>query len=252
MKQIIFIILLALNFQKVEAQLSLTLNYNYMQAESWDRIIHMYNFSRPWNNNELSPLTHSPEIKAGWMIRIRQGRSFYVHPQISFRQFNSRAANYGEELFVRLRNYTLQFDINFNPRAMFRTVSAGPIGTRFMMYLSPSLHLWRPFVSQNDVSYYAEDGETYRPSTIGWGIGAGVGYRSVMLAQKFIISPKIGWRICPAVELDNFSNAIQGNNAARLQNKTNAAMLWECGVEIVWIFPRTKSGKGFMKPCQNC
>lgn len=234
------------------SQLSLSINYNYLQANSWDRIMHMYNFSRPWQNNELTPLTHAPEFRAGWMIRIRQGRSFYLHPQIGFRQFNSSASNGGEELFVRLRNYSFQFDINFNPRAIFRTVSAGPIGTRFMMYVSPSFHLWRPYVEQNEIPFYSDGEEEVRPTTIGWGIGAGVAYRSVMLAKKFILSPKLGIRACPGVELEDFSNAIQGNNAARVQNKTNLALLWEGGIEIVWVFPRTKSGKGFSKPCQNC
>lgn len=252
MRKGLFIFLLLLPVVYATAQLSLTPGYVYLQSDEWNRIMHMYNFSRPWQKNELRPLTHSYDIKAGWMIRIREAKSFYAHPQLGFRQFNSRATNNKEELFVRLRQYSLQVDLNFNPRAIFRKVSAGPIGTRFMMYVSPSLQLWRPHVEQNGASFYSENGEEYRPYTFGWSLGAGFAYRSLRIAEKFILSPKFGVRLCPGVELENFSKAVQGNNAARLQNKSNAVWLWESGMEIVWIFPMTKSGKGFQKPCSNC
>lgn len=246
----IFFLLLSLN---AKSQLAVFGGYNYLHAPQWDETMFTYNFARPWQKNELSPLTHGWEVRASWILRWKVIRSLYIQPQIGIRQFTTSAANNKEELFIRLRQYTAQVDINFNPRALFQDVSAGPIGTRFMMYFSPAVHLWRPYSEQAGRTFYMnEDGEDQSPSSWSWSVGLGAGYRSMTLFKNLIVTPKFGVRFSPVAELIDFANAVQGANSTGLQDEAKNLWIAEAGIELAWIFPRSKSGKGYNRPCSNC
>lgn len=250
--RIFIITCLLLYTQVLNGQLSLHLGHNYLRAEQWDNVMHFYNFSRPWQKDELKPLTHSYEVRAGWVYRWKAIKSLYVHPQLGFRQFTSSAINNKEELFVRLRQYSIQCDVNFNPKALFKNVSAGPLGTRWFMYISPSVQMWRPYVEQAGKAFYTEDDEEYIPANFSWSMGVGTGYRTAMIAKQFIITPKFGVRFTPKAELEDLVFAVQGGNATAMASEQKNLWLFESGIEIVWVFPRTKSGKGYTKPCSNC
>jgi hypothetical protein len=246
---ILFIAVISVNAQ---AQWSARLGYNYLFAPDWDESFYNYNFARPWNKKELSPLIHGYEARMGWIFRWKAIKSLYVHPQLGMHQFTSRSANNGEDMFVRLRNYSLQCDVNFNPRALFKNVSAGPLGTRFHMYISPALHLWDPHVNKGEVIYSDQYEKRSEDLSMSFSVGAGMGYRALLIAKKFIVTPQVGVRYAPNVTLKEFPNAIQGGNETNLFQKAQVVWLWETGIEVVWIFPRTKSGKGYMRPCTDC
>lgn len=234
------------------SQLSLHLGHNYLRAQEWDNVMHYYNYARPWQDDELKPLSHGYDIRAGWIFRWKAIKSLYVHPQIGIRQFSTSANNNREELFVRLRQYSIQCDVNFNPRALFHNVSAGPLGTRWFMFFSPSVQVWRPYVEQAEQAFYTEGDEEISPTNWSWSAALGVGYRAVMISKQFILSPKFGLRYTPKAELDDLVFAVQGGNPGALASIQRNLILIETGLEFVWIFPRTKSGKGYMKPCSNC
>ena len=259
LRNIFIFCVLCITANKSVGQLSLHLGYNYLKAQEWDDIVHTYNFSRPWINTELKPLTHGYEARLGWLYRWNTLRSIYVQPQIGFRQFTSSAANDGEELYLRLRQYTLQCDLNFSPKAFFGGIASGPIGTRWMMYFSPAIHLWQPYASQNEKPLYvdgvgdtSEDFEEYTPSIFTWSVAMGTGYRSIMVAKKFIISPKFGVRYFLNTDMEDFDLVVSGSNQTGLKSEAKNYLIFESGLEIVWIFKRTKSGKGYGKPCSNC
>ena len=230
---ICLLVLLAATNQSV-GQLSLHLGYNYLKAQEWDEIVHTYNFSRPWMNTELKPLTHGYEARIGWLYRWNTLRSIYVQPQVGFRQFTTKAANDGEELYLRLRQYTLQCDLNFSPKAFFGGISSGPIGTRWMMYFSPALHLWQPYASQNEKPLYvdgsgdtSEDYEEYTPTIFTWSVGMGTGYRSIMVAKKFIVSPKFGVRYFLNTDMENLDTVVSGSNQTGLKSEAKNYFIFE-------------------------
>lgn len=259
MRKLICISILILSATASWGQLSLHLGYNYLKSSEWDDICHVYNFSRPWQRDELSPLTHGYEARIGWLYRWNTLRSLYIQPQLGFRQFTSSASNDGEKLKVRLRQYTLQTDLNFSPKAFFGQVASGPIGTRWMMYFSPAIHIWQPYAEQNNIELYQEgDGDTpedyspYTPTIFTWSVGLGTGYRSIMVAKKFIVSPKFGVRYFMKTEMEGLTDAIQPGDQTGLSDESKNYLIFESGLEIVWVFPRVKSGKGYVKPCSNC
>lgn len=252
MKNGIVIFLLFLCLQNT-AQIAVYGGYNYLRAPQWDEAMFTYNFARPWQEDQINPLTHGWEVRASWIFRWKVIKSLYVQPQIGIRQFTSSATNSKEELFVRARQYTAQFDVNFNPRALFQNVSAGPLGTRFMMYFSPALHLWQPYSEQGGRAFYTDDdGEEYSPITWSWSLGLGAGYRAMTLYKNLIVTPKFGFRFAPVAELIDFANAVQGANTTGLEDEAKNLFIFEAGIELAWIFPRTKSGKGYNRPCSNC
>lgn len=252
MKKLLCAIFLLCYGWNAQAQLSASFGYAHLYAPEWDNAFYAYNFARPWNKKELSPLIHGYEGSLGWIVKWKAIKSLYIQPKIGFSHYTSSANNNGERMKVRLNIYSTNFSINFNPRAFFRNVSAGPLGTRFFLFLNPGFHLLDPHGEKGDFTYSSKFEKKSDDFSYAFSLGLGAGYRTLMIAKKFIVTPIIGGKFMPNVSNKNLPYIVNGGDQLSLQQKAKMVWIWDASVEITWIFPRKKSGKGYIKPCTNC
>lgn len=226
--------------QLIAAQLSLSLGYTNLNAQEWDEAFHQYNFSHPWNEEKLPPLIHGYQAKLGYLVKIKPSRSIYLKPEFGFNRYQSKANNFDEITKVRLDIYSLHASLNFNPKGIFRRANAGPIGTRFFMFVNFGMHLLSPYSQKGDYVYNEQFDQTQDTKSLTWSFGGGLGYRTLLIAKKIAVTPYAGARIIPNAYNKNLPYYVAGGDQTYLNEKARMALIWDMNIEFVWIFPSKK------------
>jgi hypothetical protein len=151
-----------------------------------------------------------------------------------------------------LRSADLRVDLNFSLKGIFGNVSAGPLGTRWYLYISPALSIWQVQAFNAGQAYVPNELSDERKVNLAPSAAIGTGYRALILAKKIAVTPKFGYRWYPTLHIDHMAETVLGTNVTGLRNAAKSVSVWESGVEFTWIFARKKSGKGLAKPCPTC
>jgi len=221
------------------AQLSLSADYAYLKADEWDEVIRVYNFSRPWQENDLPFLTSGYSARIGWYFPVKKRQSLFIHPEAGWTRWRAYADNAGSQILLRIDAFSIQANINFNPRALFHDVSAGPLGTRWLMQISPGVQLWSGYLEHGGKVWLTDEetSEEYRPKSVSFFATAGVGYRAWMIAGQWVVTPRIGVRYSPRSDLEDLPEAVIGTNPFGLSSESRHVFVVTGGLEFTWIFP---------------
>jgi hypothetical protein len=227
----------------LSAQLAFSGRYTYLNAKDWDDAIRVYNFARPWLNQTQPFLTSGWDISAGWYAPVQRKKSFFIKPEAGWSHWRSTSENPGNNLLILLNSYYAQVNFSFNPRALFQSVSAGPLGTRWFFQMSPGITFWSARVKKNEEDWLwdEESAEIYKPLGISAFLSGSVGYRAWMVGGQWVVTPHIGIRYFPAATLEDFPEAVQGSNLYGLKSRTLNFISLNAGMEFTWIIP--KKGK---------
>ena len=153
MRKLLTLFLLLLLSHLAQSQFAVGLQYNYLNATQWDNIIRTYNYARPWQKEPQPFLTSASSASLGWYVRFSRRHSVYMLNAIGFAQFVSKANNSGEEKIIKLRRFDFHADLCFNPKTIFKSISAGPLGARLFLYVSPGITMWQPQTKLGGIEY---------------------------------------------------------------------------------------------------
>ncbi len=237
----LLLLLFLLSVYGLKAQLSVTAQYSYLDGKQWDDVIRLYNFTRPWLENPQPFITHGWETSLGWYVPLKRRRSFFLHPEAGWSRWKSTAVNGDDELSIRMDMWHFQANFNFNPKAIRHDVSAGPLGTRFFIQLSPGISLWTAVVEKNGEPMVLDKkgDEAYQPKSWSPFLAGAVGYRAWMVGSQLALTPILRCRYYPlGAEMENLPVAIQGANVADLPSLSRPVWTFTGGLEITWIIPR--------------
>jgi hypothetical protein len=235
-----------------DAQWSFTATYENLRNDTWDEAVSVYNFARPFQQEPLPFITSGASLKMGWYKKLSAQKSLFLHPHIALSRFSSSAVTNEIETFVRLYRMDIQCDLNLSPKTLFGNVNAGPLGTRWYVTIGPLLSVWRPYTESDRRPFYDAGAGEAAPWALSWGAAAGSGYRAFFLRNRWVITPKMGVRWWRQVEVERFVEAIGGANITGIDAAARNVLVWEAGVETVWLLSRKKSSKGLAKPCPTC
>ncbi|MCC6601325.1 MAG: hypothetical protein IT223_11735 [Crocinitomicaceae bacterium] len=226
-------------------QFSVGADYLHLRSKEWDDLIRTYNFARPWLEEKQPFLTGGISGSLGWYFRLSAKRSAFLKPVFSYGHFGSRSESGKQSLDLSAEYYSFQLDFNFNPRAMFRDVSAGPLGTRLFISLSPGISRWSARLKRNREEYIVRAEETFHPINYNFSISACIGYRAALLAKKWVCTPVVRLNYFPRATLTDIVRAVQGANETGLSDTSKNMMMITAGVECTKIFPVRKGKKGY-------
>ena len=223
------------------SQLSISGDATYLIATEWDDIFRVYDFARPWQEERQPFLTAGWNVRLGWYIPVRRRQSLWLHPEAGWARWRSFSDNPGNTLFVCVDQFSAQVNVNFNPRALLRDVFAGPLGTRWLLQISPGVSLWQGYAERNEEPWLTDAAaeEEWRPQHIAFFASAGIGYRAWMIAG-WAVTPRAGVRWFPSVELDGLAQTVNGTDLFGLSGEARHVWMLTGGLEFTLLFPRRK------------
>lgn len=233
----------------LSGQMTFTVNYDWLKNTSWDRAVEVFNFSRTSFDPPLSYLTSGVSASLGYLKGVSSIRSTYVHFRLNGARYGTSFDAPQWNLRVRLFRLDAEAAFQFHPKALFRDVSTGPLGTRFFMNLGIAASTWQSRVEVNDERFFAKGKQPFivRPSALlGWG------YHWIILKKRYVITPRMGIRWFYRAEAPRFIESLAGTNITDLPSATGKAWLVETGMEFGFV-PQTRRGKkGAARPCPTC
>jgi hypothetical protein len=252
MRKLLALLLFVSIAQMAQSQIALGLHYDYLNAPQWDNIIRTYNYARPWQKEPQPFLTSGASTSLGWYVRFSRRHSVYMLNALGFAQFTSRANNSGEEKVIKLRRYDFHADLCFNPKSIFKSISAGPLGARLFLYVSPGVTMWQPQTKLAGVEYVSFTQTHYKPNSFAVNAGFGFGYRMIVLKDLLVMSFKAGARFHPNANLPYFANAVQGANVTGLTNTATNFWTYEAGLEFTYLLKRRLDTSKSWRKCITC
>ena len=222
----------------VSAQLSYSLQYNYLQAKEWDDMVRAYNFNRPWQENAQPFITNGYGGSIGYYFLLKRRQSLYLHPRISFDRFSCKAENDEQLLGIQIDHFQLQTDLHFNPKALFHDVSAGPIGTRWFITVSPGVDYFFPRINRNGEKVYVSEDEVYQPKSLTWFAELGTGFRALYLANRWVITPFFRARYYRKLAIEDFQEEAFGADTGEFDSVSMNNWQFQAGIEWTTIFKK--------------
>lgn len=221
------------------AQPTLQLQYRYLHAPEFDKIFQTYNTSRPWQEDELYPLTHGYSAVCGWNKRIQKAHEIHLLPEMGYTLFRTQCNNDGKQVSVGFHLMTVGLSVRMHPKAIIKQVqNAGPMGTRFYMSLGLNYAYLRPFVRHNHEMIQWQEDEPYKTYTTQFCSSLGAGYHLFSMGP-FLFTPELSMTWFPDIELNQFAEAVNGHNTTGLLNKNDNVLMLQGGLRITLV--KTKS-----------
>ena len=217
------------------SQPTLKLQYSYLHAPEFDKIFQTYNTSRPWQKDQLYPLTHGYAGILGWNWRVQKAHEIHLLPQLGYTRFATQVSPEGQSLVAGMHLISLGVQIRMHPKAIFKQVqNAGPLGTRFYMSLGIEYNYLRPFVRRNKKTIPWSEDEKYSTYSTQFSTSLGAGYHLFSFGQ-FLFTPEISVSWFPEIELNQFAEAVNGHNTTGLLNKNDNVIMLHGGLRITFV-----------------
>lgn len=217
------------------SQLSFSGGYSYLRNNELDKVIQLYNSSRPWQDDKLYPLTHTTEVTVGWNWCLHQKRQLHFMPQLGYGRTASSIRNGEDKMSTGFHRGDLLLQFRFHPRALIKGVqSSGPLGPRWFMTAGPGYSLIQPFVRKNGEPLYIDD-ERYQPKSFTFFASAGIGYHAFMLKKRFILTPELAFSWYPYIELEDYTSSVNGHNVIGYTDSFEDVFLFQAKIRISFI-----------------
>lgn len=231
MKRTFLLLLLVIGFVNLQAQdFGLSINYQFLQANQWNKATQVYNFSRPFLENKQPLLEHG--FNVGFYYLKKTDKKFSWGPSLglSFHQSFSENPNFDIGINSLLWNlgpkiqYHLMIKENNNLHLSFTPSVAGVI-------------LSRQLNGEVVIIGEPEDGRKVRTLGFGLGLDAQVGY-DFSVAKNLTISPTIGINYSPYIW--TFRGEVVFNEAAA-GDLTQHTQMWRLQGGITLRKRKTKT-----------
>jgi hypothetical protein len=214
-------------------QFSIAFNVRNLYAKEYDQIIRTYNAMRPWQTEKQPFLTLGWVGAMGWQSPKPVFKGIYLQGQCMFGQFRSSAENNGETKQILLRQWSIHLGLQFHPKALFRAVSAGPLGTRWFLQWQIGTGYWQAFSKRNGESFEDANG-LYAAQSYTFQTYFGTGYNTLRIGERIFLTLRAGLWYIPSITLNRFPEAINGANLYGLKDQASNLFLPEAGLSFTW------------------
>ena len=233
-----FLIFLISSFE-MNAQWTGEIRYAWLHSPEMDKTIQLYNFSRPWNEKKLTPLTHGYGATLGLNWKLHHFRQLHMVPQLGYYWYGTSAQNFDVTKSAGFHLLSFSTVFRYHPKALIKGIQiCGPLGPRWFLTTTPQFNFFMPFVRTDGELLFVEEGEKYRPIKGAFSLGMGTGYH-LLTVGNFIITPEISATWYPKVELTDFTEMLNGHNVTGIDNGFKNMFLFQGSIRLTWIRPNT-------------
>jgi hypothetical protein len=247
-RQLLMALLLSIGADDMRSQPGIQFSYSYLQSPEWDKIIQTYNSSRPWQKNQLVPLTHVLGTALSWNWRIQQSREIHILPELGYHYTRSQVTNFEQEIRAGFHQANIGFTMRTHPKCLIKPVqNAGPLGTRWYIGLGAGFALWMPYQRTNGELYINNNGDPYREFTGSIYLHGTTGLHAMMIGS-FVLTPEVSVKLYPDAELTDFAEAVNGHNLTGMRNATSNIWMFSGALRITYV---KKKSNWWDKPRQG-
>jgi hypothetical protein len=223
-------VLLSFNLQ---AQLLFQGGAFYQESPDINSAIDIYNSRHLNNSTVLEHPIRGYSGSVGYCVPLNKKRSLYLAPQAAYR---TRKSELLAEDSLRLDLQEIQFGLQLitGPKAWFSPVAAGPIGTRFFLFVEAGMNASRMTVQFTDSSKISSS----NIQSIAPYVQAGLGYRALVFGKHLVITPRASFT---GYYTQRFRTAATIINKDELFLKLPASLMtqsYSVGLEFAWIFKK--------------
>ena len=208
------ILLLCLLTSKIQAQeYGISLAYQLIDAQEWNKATQTYNFSRPFLKEKQPLLKHGFKLGAYYLFKSKNDLSFGIATAIALNK--SVAENDNFEIGINSLLLDLGVKVQYRPKSE----ELAP----FYVSFTPSLlgaSLSRKL--NGEIIIIEDEGEenSLRKMGFGFGLDLQIGY-DIPINDKFILSPMIGTNYIPVVAIDESEVIFNEANLGGLKSNTS-------------------------------
>jgi hypothetical protein len=242
MKRPLIILLLIAFISPMKAQPAMQINYRYLLSPAWDRIVQTYNVSRPWNSEQLQPITHGTGALFAWNLPVRfaraealNRRALHMNFKLGYHRFGSVAENFGQRFNVGFHQFELSADLRTHPKCLFKPVqNTGDLGTSFYIGIGAGFNALMPFVRNDGRSIADGDDNKYRERSYAFSGQLLTGYHLMMIANV-VITSEFGLNWFRSAELFDFAESVNGHNLTGMENEAVNVMMLQASLRFTWM-----------------
>jgi len=207
----------------------------YQETPDISASVDSFNARHPYNLISLDHPVRGYSGSIGYSFALSKKRSLYLAPHASYR---SRSSKLFAEDTVRLDLQEVQLGVQFitGPKAWFSPVAAGPLGTRFFLFVEVGVNASQMTVhftdsaatSQNNIQSIAPYAQT------------GIGYRALVFGKHLVVTPRASFTGYYTQRF-RYAAKILNNDEVYLKfPKSPLTQAYYVGVEFAWIFNKKK------------
>lgn len=210
--------LLSTSFLVQAQEFGISLSYQYMEAQEWNKATQIYNFSRPFLENK------QPLLKSGWRLDtyylFEENKTLAWGPSFSTSYHRSSANN--NNFDIDINAFLLDLGIKFQYRPLIN--SDKPLHISFTPSFSGFL-LQRKLNGEIIEIEEEEDVSKLRSVGLGIGLNTEIGY-DISLGGKCYLSPVIGLSYNPFYKNVGGSRDEWIFNEASAGDFANSTSIW--------------------------
>jgi len=200
-----------------------------------DRVVQLYNSSRPWQSSPLVPITHGFGGSAAWNWRIQKSHEIHLLPELTYAGFFSKTTNFGKSISAGFHQVGFNLTLRIHPKAIFKTVQgAGPLGTRFFLIAGGGYNAFFSRSKVNGNRIEIENESSRSQLSLSPDVRVGFGYHFARIG-RFVITPEFSGSWIPNAALDGFTESINGHNVTSISNIFSNVFVINFGIRISLI-----------------
>ena len=225
-------VLLSFNLQ---AQLLFQGGAFYQESPDINSAIDIYNSRHLNNSTVLEHPIRGYSGSLGYCIPLNKKRSLYLAPHATYR---TRTSELLAEDSLRLDLQEIQFGLQFitGPKAWFSPVAAGPIGTRFFLFVEAGMNASRMTVQFTDSTKISSS----NIQSIAPYVQAGLGYRALVFGKHLVITPRASFTGYYTQRFRDAAKILNKDEVYLKFPKSPLTQAYYVGVEFAWIFNKKK------------
>lgn len=228
---LLFLLLIFFAQPSAQAQWTIGLGYQQMNAFDWNRTFQTFNSARPWQEQNLRPWQHGFYAELGLSLYSKRGVQF--RPVVNYSRFSSGYApetGNGLKAIGEILSVNTGFDIYF--LNMRENEQASPISKLIFWTINPKLLLTRYGINR---TLFEEEEVVFVDNfrgNIGFGAGISTGFGiDLPTGNGMNITPIFEVEFLPFVGMNQLAENLHGNNQPNLNN-VGQVLSYKVGLRI--------------------
>ena len=234
MKGLFFSLLLFISFQ-LQAQLLFEGGAFFQDTPDITAAVDSFNSRHAYNLISLENPVRGYSASIGYNIPLNKNRSLYLAPHATYR---TRTSKLFAEDTVRLDLQEVQIGLQFitGPKAWFSPVAAGPLGTRFFLFVEAGVNASRMTVQLTDsAATIQKNNQSIAPY-----VQAGIGYRALVFGKHLVVTPRASFTGYYTQRFRDAAKILNSDEVYLKFPKSPITQAYYVGIEFAWIFNKKK------------
>ena len=234
MKGLFFTLLFFISFQ-LQAQLLFEGGAFYQDTPDISAAVDSFNARHGYNSISLEHPVRGYSGSIGYCIALNKKRSLYLAPHATYR---TRTSKLFAEDTVRLDVQEVQIGLQFisGPKAWFSPVAAGPLGTRFFIFVEGGVNASLLNVQLTDsAATLQKNNQSIAPY-----VQAGIGYRALVFGKHLVVTPRASFTGYYTQRFRDAAKILNNDEVYLKFPKSPLTQAYYVGVEFAWIFNKKK------------